>query len=473
MGAKLQPPTTFSELGLVEPTEIFVVAGTPPVAPAPITPAGCQRLSPAQITQSLASCIQSEQVSEAAWLSINLQRSDRLHALAQYPLSKVVIAEVGRRIEKVLRSTDSYSFVSHDEVWILLRNLSSSSLAELAGRTLQQNLSHPISIDRESGSASTVSLRPVIGVTKIGHRALRDPMTVLTSAHDAMNKARSSDDHLVVVTIDEGTDLINRNRIERALRTALQGNDLDVYFQPQIDLKTRQCVAAEALVRWRQKDGSFISPALIASICEERGLMSQLTQFVLNTALRHLMAWKSSGFNINISVNLSAVTLSDSSFVTVVEHALSTWGISAERLTLELTESSIVQNEGAALEMMKQLRKLGCKLALDDFGTGYSSFAYLRQYPISELKIDQMFSKNLATDLGDQRIVHALAELAHTFEMTALAEGVEDEETAVRLLALGCDVAQGYHFSKAIPANEFLGWVKNYHAKVERDSLAL
>jgi diguanylate cyclase len=451
MEAKLQPQTTFSD---------SVSADTPAVS----TKAACERLSPAQITQALAMCVQSEEGSHAAWLSIHLQRSDRLHALAQYPLSKMVTAEAAKRIERVLRASDAYSIVSHDEVWVLLKDLSSPSLAELAGRTLQQNLSHPISIDRESGSASTVSLRPVIGVTKIGHRILRDPMTVISSAFEAMNKARSTDDHLVVVSIDDTADLVNRNRIERGLRAALQANELDVYFQPQVNLRTGKCVAAEALVRWKQKDGTQVSPALIASICEERGLMGQLTQFVLNTALRHLKVWKGFGFDLSISVNLSALTLSDSSFVTVVEHALSTWGVAGEKLTLELTESSIVQNEGAALEMMKQLRKLGCKLALDDFGTGYSSFAYLRQYPISELKIDQMFSANLMTDLGDQRIVHALAELAHTFEMSALAEGVEDEATATKLLELGCDIAQGYHYSKAIPSGEFLEWVKQFQS---------
>jgi diguanylate cyclase len=445
MEAKLQQPTTSSD--------------------ASKAPAACERLSPAQITQVLATYVKSGMASNAAWMSINLQRSDRLHALAQYPMSKIVTAEAVKRIERVLRPSDCYSIVSHDEVWVLLRDLSSPSLAELAGRTLQQNLSHPISIDRESGAGSTVSLRPVIGVTRIGQRALRDPMTVLSSAFNAMNQARSSDDHLVIVSIDEGTDLVNRNRLERELRIALQANDLDVHFQPQIDLRSEQCIAAEALIRWKQKDGTQVSPALIANICEERGLMGQLTQFVLNTALRHLKVWKSAGYEISVSVNLSAVTLGDPSFVTIVEHALSTWGIPGDRLTLELTESSIVQNEGAALEMMKQLRGLGCKLALDDFGTGYSSFAYLRQYPISELKIDQMFSKNLLTDKGDRRIVQALADLAHTFEMTALAEGVEDEDTAAMLLSLGCDFGQGYHYSKAIPSADFLTWIKEFNAR--------
>ena len=424
-----------------------------------------QRLSPAQITHVLAQAIKTPQAQHMALVSVNLQRSDRLHALAQYPLSKVVITETIKRIEQVLRPSDCYSLVSHEEVWILLRDLSSPSLAEMAGRTLQQNLGHPIAIDRETGGGSSVSLRPIIGIAKIGQRQFNDPMVVLSAATDAMNKARSVDDHIVVTSLDDITDLINKNRLEKELRLALQNNDLDVYFQPQVDLRSGRCIAAEALVRWQRKDGTMVSPALIASICEERGLMGQLTHYVLNTALRHVMMWKSTGIDISMSVNLSAVTLSDSSFVTAVENALNTWNVEPCKLTLELTESSIVQNEGAALELMKQIRKLGCNLALDDFGTGYSSFAYLRQYPINELKIDQMFSRNLINEIGDQKIVGALIDLAHTFDMRALAEGVETIETANRLLALGCDVAQGYFYSKALKANEFTEWLLQFNAQ--------
>ncbi len=424
-----------------------------------------ERMTPAAITQALATCIRADENSHAAWLSINLQRSDRLHALAQYPISKIVTAEVVKRIQRVLRQTDCFSVVSHDEIWILLKDLASPSIAELAGRTLQQNLSHAITIDREGGDTSSVSLRPVIGVARIGQRIIKDPMTILAHTYDAMNRARSHDDHLLVVSLDDATDIVNRNKLERELRAALNANELDVHFQPQVNLHTNQCVAAEALVRWTKSDGTRVNPALIASICEERGLMGQLTQFVLNTALRNLKSWKEIGHDLSVSINLSAVTLSDHSFVTVVEHALATWGVPGEKLTLELTESSIVQNEGAALDFMKRLRELGCKLALDDFGTGYSSFAYLRQYPISELKIDQMFSRNLATDKGDQRIVHALTELSHTFELTALAEGVEDEATATLQLELGCDVAQGYIYSKALPANDFKLWLLQHQQK--------
>ena len=164
--------------------------------------------------------------------------------------------------------------------------------------------------------------------------------------------------------------------------------------------------------------------------------------------------------------------MADPTFPTQVEQALSTWGADPHKLTLELTESSIVQNERTALEFMKQLSALGCHLAIDDFGTGYSSFAYLRQFPLNELKIDQTFVRHITTERGDQRIVNALVDLAHTFGMRALAEGVETQEAEVILRDLGCDLGQGYLYSKAMSASKFIAWYREARKKTTALSLA-
>jgi len=245
---------------------------------------------------------------------------------------------------------------------------------------------------------------------------------------------------------------------------ALDENELDVHFQPQVELASNRCLSAEALIRWTRADGRSVDPALIASVCEERGMIGRLTQFVLNTSLRYQTFWKSRGVDIAVSLNLSAVTLSDTSFPDLVAQALDTWGVPGERLALELTESAIVQNEASAIGFMSRLKALGCKLAIDDFGTGYSSFTYLRQFPLDELKIDQSFVRNLATDRGDAQIVRALVDLAHTFDLRALAEGVEDERTLDALRKLGCDRVQGYHFSKALAPRDLPAFVEAFNA---------
>ncbi len=265
------------------------------------------------------------------------------------------------------------------------------------------------------------------------------------------------DTSTIVQKAENTTSAIERNALERDLRIAIHGNEMEAYFQPQINVSDGRCISAEALIRWK-RDGQFVSPALIASICEERGLMNHLTQFVLNSSLRQLILWKQKKLDIRMSINLSAVTMTDDVFPDVVGQALATWGIPGEKLTLELTESPIVQNETSAIAFMRKLKKYGCRLAIDDFGTGYSSFAYLRKFPLDELKIDQSFVRNCSSDPADLRIVKTLVDLAHGFGLKALAEGVEDAQTLATLKEAGCDEVQGYYYAKAMPSKEFLQW---------------
>jgi len=193
-------------------------------------------------------------------------------------------------------------------------------------------------------------------------------------------------------------------------------------------------------------------------------MMPQLTHFVLNTSLRTMMLWQARGLQLGVAINLSALTLADPSFPDAVAQACATWGISPQRLTLELTEGSIIQNERVAIAFMHRLRELGCELSIDDFGTGYSSFAYLRQLPVNELKIDRLFVRNLATDVGDQRIVQALVDLSRGFKLRSLAEGAELPETVAALQRAGCDYVQGYFFSRPQPADALTEWVQSFHA---------
>jgi EAL domain-containing protein (putative c-di-GMP-specific phosphodiesterase class I) len=297
-------------------------------------------------------------------------------------------------------------------------------------------------------------------------------MTLIGAATDACRESEELESRVRIVTAQSSTEVNQRRQLEHELREALFANELDVHFQPQVSLETGRCTGAEALVRWTRRDGTRVNPGLIAAICEARGLMTQMTLFVMNTTLRHLMAWNSQGIDARVSVNLSAVTLADPAFPSLVGHALDTWSIAASRLTLELTETAVVRHEQSAMQFMKEIRERGCGLALDDFGTGYSSFNYLRQFPLTELKIDQSFVRNLATDASDRRIVLALVDLAHTFGMHALAEGVEDAPSAQALRELGCDLAQGYHYARPMPQAEFIDWWRTFNRAPARESVA-
>lgn len=417
------------------------------------------RLSARGLLEHAGLILKSPAASRSVLIVIALNRSDRLYALAQEPVSRPVMLDVIKRIQAVLRPLDRYAMVSHDEIWLLLADLPNVSLGELAARTLQQGLSRPIHLTH-NGEEVIVQLRPAVGAAWLKQVRNGDPMILLTAAAEACGIAKTNDEHVHISVLESDEAVVNRNKLEKDLRFALQNNDLEVHFQPQILMSTNRCVGVEALIRWNDPVRGAVSPALIASICEERGMMSQLTQFVLNTSLRHQMFWKNHEVDVAVAINISAQSLADPTFPTQVSQALSTWGADARKLTLELTESSIVQNERTALEFMNQLADLGCHLAIDDFGTGYSSFAYLRQFPLNELKIDQSFVKNIVTEHGDQRIVNALIDLAHTFGMRALAEGIETPEAEAVLRNLNCDMGQGYLYSKAMTANKFVSWFR-------------
>ncbi len=400
-----------------------------------------------------------------ALLVARLNRADRLAALAQSAETRHVHGEIARRLNNMVRPGDCYSMVSTDEVWMLVDNLASEALGELAGRTLVETLGRPVAVRRANGEESLVSLRPVVGVGTCEAVPVEDPFALVVLASRAADRASRRDDRIKVMRLVVDEEAQHRDEIERALRVALNENELDVHFQPQVDLASNRCVSAEALIRWTRPDGHAVSPALIASVCEERGMIGQLTQFVLNTSLRYQTYWKSRGLDIAVSLNLSAVSLADAAFPDLVAQALETWGAPGDRLTLELTESAIVQNESSAVGFMSRLKALGCRLAIDDFGTGYSSFSYLRQFPLDELKIDQSFVRNLVSDRGDAQIVRALVDLAHTFDLHALAEGVEDEATVAALRDLGCDRVQGYHFSKALAPRDLPGFVEAFNRR--------
>ncbi len=397
-------------------------------------------------------------------LVVALNRSDRLLALAQEPHTLQVLTEVARRVEALLRPGDRYSFVSHDETWVLLCDLPNVSLAELAGSTLRESLMRPILSGRDDQEPTHVTLRPVIGGAWSPGGALAEAHLLVREASDACLRAQRSDDNVLITALDSDMAHVHRGALEREVRSALHGNELDVYFQPQIQLATSKCVAVEALVRWIRPDRPAIPAAQIASVCEERGMMGQLTQYVLNSSLRQISLLRKQGIDVAVSINLSAVTLLDAAFPALVAQALATWGVSPDRLMLELTESAIVQNEAQAIGFMKQLRRQGCMLAIDDFGTGYSSFSYLKQFPLTELKIDQSFVRNITEESADHRIVRALVDLAHTFGMQALAEGVETEATLERLIELGCDRAQGFHYAPALEAHAFVDWFRQREA---------
>ena len=429
-------------------------------SPLPVRSPASWRVSPAELLRLLGRRLAHGGGHRTALLAVSLTPADRMLAVARDRCSRAVVAEVARRIGEMLRGGDRYAFASPEEAWVMLADLPSETLAELAGRTLLERLQRPVPVPQGSGPQATIRLQPVIGGAWASAAAGIEPLSMLALASEAAASCRDQGAGRFRLRRARGSPdgSPGQAQMESELGRALDNNELEVHFQPQLDLRTDRCHSAEALIRWRHPDGRMANPESIVAICEKRDLIGQLTRFTLNTALRHVSDWNATGIGITIAVNLSATTLSDPSLPRLVAQALDTWDVPPAQLTLELTESALIRNQRVAAQTMKQLHELGCRLSIDDFGTGYSPYTYLRQFSFDELKIDQAFVRRMSADAADLRIVQSLVALAHTFGMHAVAEGVENQQAQDALRSLGCDFVQGWHLSPALAPADFTAW---------------
>ncbi|GGP75143.1 EAL domain-containing protein [Shewanella ulleungensis] len=252
--------------------------------------------------------------------------------------------------------------------------------------------------------------------------------------------------------------------IQTELREAISKNQLFIQYQPQLDLKTGKLIGVEALLRWNHPKEGLISPAEFIPAAESNGMIIPISNWLLQEVCKQAMQWKQQGVaNLVVAVNCSAVQFRQGDLVAEVRQALESSGLPAHELELELTESMLLQDSERVMKIMAQLKTLGIKFSIDDFGTGYSNMAYLKRFAVDKLKIDQSFVKGIANNPNDKAIVQSIIALAHSFNLKAIAEGVEDCASASILSANQCDEAQGYLYSKPLYATEFLQWFNGYN----------
>jgi EAL domain-containing protein (putative c-di-GMP-specific phosphodiesterase class I) len=244
------------------------------------------------------------------------------------------------------------------------------------------------------------------------------------------------------------------------LRGALAHDELVVHYQPKIDPRTHKVVGVEALVRWAHPAHGLLYPDRFLPLAEQTGLMRQLTLIVLQTALQQGQAWRQAGLDLPVAVNLSVANLLDAHLARQVGELLAGLGLPARALELELTEDTLMADPVRSKQVLADLRALGLRLSVDDYGTGYSSLAYLQELAVDELKLDKSFVMRMTQDSGAAAIVRTTVDLAHSLGLTMVAEGVESEAALAELARLGCDVAQGYHISKPLPAEQLTGWLQ-------------
>lgn len=288
------------------------------------------------------------------------------------------------------------------------------------------------------------------------------------SALAALDKSASSEDkHHVLFNIELGKKLYYQQQLIEALRLAIEAKQFELYFQPQICLKTGKVVGAEALVRWN-RGGQWIGPSEFIPLAETAGLIDTLGDWILTTACQKARNFVDLGWHeLVIAVNISPIQFGRKNFLRKVSDVLAQTQLPAKNLELEITEGVVIYNEQEAIETLTQLKKMGVHLSIDDFGTGYSSLSYLRKFDIDKLKIDQSFIRNIQHQVADQSIVRTIIELARNLDLKVIGEGVEDEEQQQILATLGCDEIQGYYYSRPLPEADFIAFLNEQQKSIQ------
>ncbi|WP_262362281.1 putative bifunctional diguanylate cyclase/phosphodiesterase [Robertmurraya massiliosenegalensis] len=252
-------------------------------------------------------------------------------------------------------------------------------------------------------------------------------------------------------------DIVSRVVIENELRIAIEEERLNLYYQPQVNIETGKIIGLEALIRWQHPTLGFVSPSTFIPVAEETGLIIKIGDWVLNKACKDLKSLQDSGWNsLTMSVNISMIQILHKDLIQSVENALHNFDIAPDQLKLEITESVAMSQPEYVISKLYSLKEIGVDLALDDFGTGYSSLNYLKLLPVDVLKIDREFIRELEEDTDNITIVKALIEVAHSLNMTVIAEGVETKKQDEILSHINCDQIQGYYYSRPLPMNDLV-----------------
>jgi len=395
--------------------------------------------------------------STVALLMLNLQRSDHITALISPSHAKQMQHLLWERLLPVLRDQDHVVGVSDNEYWLLLPGLASPALALLATQRLLAAFEAPFIVEDMQ-----VYTNPGIGIVCAPMRGA-SANSMLRMADNAQRKARQEHQKFVLAEGDLKANLPPDN-LQKIVGEVLADNTLNVVYQPKVDTHTKRVVSVEALVRWPSDHEQYVPVNLLIDTVERHGMVEALTLHVLSTVLRESSGWKAAGLDILIWVNLSASLLSLPQLPRTLAHVMDIWLTPPSAIGLEITENALIHDIEQTTELLFQLKELGFHLSIDDFGTGYSSLAYLRRFPIDELKIDRMFIEGMTESLQDKQIVQSIIDLAHNFNLPVVAEGVEKKETLLMLESMGCEQIQGFYFAKPMPAHELLPWCAEFHA---------
>ncbi len=386
--------------------------------------------------------------SEIAVVFLDLDHFKRVNDSLGHSVGDELLCEVARRLDRVVRRIDTVARLGGDEFIFAMPGFHTAAATEVA-RRLVDVFARPFEV---AGHELTVT--PSLGIS-IYPADGRDLETLLRNADTAMYRAKDIGRNCFQFYSSEmNTATLDRLLMESNLRRALAQDEFVLHYQPLVNLQSGLIIGVEALIRWQHPELGMIMPDRFIHVAEETGLINPLGDWVLCEACRQAQAWADEGLPaLAMAVNVAPVQFRQAGFVEVVAGALAASGLEASRLELELTERTVMHDADINLGTLSALHRMGVELSLDDFGTGYSSLAYLKRFPVGKLKIDRSFVNDLETDPDDRAIASTIVSMGRSLRMTVLAEGVESAEQLALLRKMGCDMAQGFLFSRPLSAD--------------------
>ena len=390
--------------------------------------------------------------STTAMLLIDLDRFKEVNDTLGHHVGDQLLAQIGPRLAGALRGADTVARLGGDEFAVLLPDVDGLSGALDVALRLRQALAEAFSVE-----GVELDIDASIGVVISGAHGA-DAQTLLQRADIAMYVAKQQKRGVVVYDPENDDHSPERLSLLGQLRRGIERGELFLQYQPKIDLKTREVVGVEALVRWQHPDRGMVPPNDFIPLAEHTGLIGPLTEAVLNMALAQVKVWADGGHHIPVAVNISARNLSDDAFADKVKGLLARHAVASGLLEVEVTESAVMLEPERAARILNELHAIGVRIAIDDFGAGYTSLAQLKNLPISELKIDKSFILAMHTNTDDAMIVKSMIDLGHSLSMKVVAEGIETADAVNTLADLQCDIGQGYHVCRPTLPEALMQW---------------
>ncbi len=411
-----------------------------------------------QLGQSVRTAKRSTQ--PLAVLVFDMDRFKAINDTLGHPVGDQALREVGMRVRKALRDSDVVARLGGDEFAVLLTTGGTEHAARVVAGKITKALEEPLVIDGQ-----TMDMAASIGIARFPEHG-EDPSALMRAADVAMYEAKRTKSGYSVYDPAHDERRQEFLTLLGELRRAVDAGELVLHYQPKMALEEGRVTGVEALVRWRHPQRGFINPDQFIPFAEQTGYISAITRWVLNRAIEQCGVWERTGLRIRMAVNISARDLQmGDTLVQDVTAALTAAELPAGMLTLEITESALMADPGAAQSTLRKLRDLGVGTSIDDYGTGYSSLAYIKQLAVNELKIDRAFVAGMEADRKNAAIVRSTIELGHNLGLTVVAEGVETDHELAELRRFGCDSAQGFYFARPMPAAAFERWLSGVRDK--------